>query len=161
MIADRHGRRTKNGKRTKSKPGNDSLGIDDIMDLLLERAIVSITPDRRELARLASLMDTLRDHGWEPGARPGWSEAETMQAYTSMIRSGTRTANLPFAAVTCELLAQHQPDSVRGSMYQVVSNSWLLSDTSDESYERVQRLLKRYREGGIAHPDAPRKQRSG
>ena len=127
---------------------SDSIGVDDIM-AIIEEMNRSPVPDKRTLARQASLIDTLRAHGWEPGARAGWSEAETAQAYATFCRSGTWAKNLPFAAVTCELLAQNQPDSVRGTMYQVVSNSWLLQDTSDESYDRVQRLLRRYREDGI------------
>jgi hypothetical protein len=46
-----------------------------------------------------------------------------------------------------ELLAAHQPDTVRGNMYLVVSAGWL-PDTSDKSYDRIQRLLNRLRERG-------------
>jgi hypothetical protein len=46
-----------------------------------------------------------------------------------------------------ELLAAHEPDTVRGNMYLVVSAGWL-PDTSDKSYDRIQRLLNRLRERG-------------
>jgi len=116
--------------------------------VLLEELISSPVPEKRTLAKLVSLTDTLREHGWEPGARAGWSEAEIAHNYTALIRSGTRTANLPFAAVTTELLAANQPDTVRGTMYLVVS-SGLLTNTGRSSYGKVQRLLKRLREQGV------------
>ena len=56
---------------------------------------------------------------------------------------------LPLAAVSLEDLYANKPDTVRGNMYMVVSNEpWLLPDTSDKSYDRVQTLLNRLRENG-------------
>jgi hypothetical protein len=105
-----------------------------------------MTPNA-ELARLASLCRTLRGDGWEPGEVAGWDPQEVEESYLALIRSGTRGKNLPLACVSVELLAAHQPDTVRGNMYLVVSHGWL-PDTSDRSYDRVQRLLNRLRENG-------------
>ena len=106
-------------------------------------------PTRRAERRLVSLIDTLLDHGWVPGAYAGWSAVAVMHLYRALAEGRTQVANLPFAALTTELLGANQPDTVRGTMYSVVSDSWLLPDTGKESYGKVQRLLKRYRELGI------------
>jgi hypothetical protein len=41
--------------------------------------------------------------------------------YNKLLGSGTTWPNLPFACVCYELLALNKPDTVRGNMYQVVS----------------------------------------
>jgi hypothetical protein len=101
----------------------------------------------RERARLAALFDALRARGWEPGQAAGWEGEELERNYLVLVRSGTTWKNLPLVAVSVELLAAHQPDTVRGNMYLVVSAGWL-PDTSDTSYDRIQRLLNRLRENG-------------
>jgi hypothetical protein len=47
---------------------------------------------------------------------------------------------MELAAVALELLAERQPDTVRGIMYAVVSIGYL-PDTTDKSYNRIQRIL--------------------
>ena len=105
-------------------------------------------PTRRAERRLVSLIDTLLDHGWVPGAYAGWSTVAVMHLYTNLAEGRTQVANLPFAAVTTELLGANQPDTVRGTMYLAVS-SGLLPDTGSSSYNRVQGLLKRLRNNGV------------
>jgi hypothetical protein len=69
------------------------------------------------------------------------------KSFRALCESGTSFKNLPLASVSVELLKAHQPDTVRGNMYLVVSAGWL-PDTSDKSYDRIQRLLNRLRERG-------------
>jgi hypothetical protein len=102
---------------------------------------------RRTKPGLASLCAALRARGWEPGQAAGWEGESLEQSYGALLQSGTKWKNLPLACVAVELLAQHQPDTVRGNMYLVVSAGWL-PDTSDKSYDRIQRLLNRLRENG-------------
>jgi hypothetical protein len=64
--------------------------------------------------------------------------------YRALLDSGTAWKNLPLACVSLELLAAHEPDTVRGNMYLVVSHGWL-PDTGKKSYSRIQRLLNRLR----------------
>jgi hypothetical protein len=98
-------------------------------------------------ARLASLFATLRSQGWEPGQVAGW-EGETLEKnYCILCEAGTTAKLLPLSCVAVELLAAHQSDTVRGNMYLVVSAGFL-PDTSNKSYDRIQRLLNRLRENG-------------
>lgn len=90
--------------------------------------------------RLDSLLDALAARGWEAGAVAGWDEELTRRNLTALCSSGLRSATLPLAAVAVELLSLHQPDTVRGVMYSVVSAGWL-PDTSKQSYGRIQRIL--------------------
>jgi hypothetical protein len=99
------------------------------------------------LASLDALFAKLRANGWEPGQAAGWEGDDLLSSYRALWRSGTRAQNLPLACVATELLAAHEPDTVRGNMYLVVSAGWL-PDTSDKSYDRIQRILCRLREVG-------------
>lgn len=106
-------------------------------------------PEQRVLGRLpktrlASLLESLRSRGWEPGAVAGWDEADVGRVYGRLIKSQFNGDNLPLACVATELLAARQPDTVRGIMYAVVSAGWL-PDTGEKSYNRIQRLLKALR----------------
>jgi hypothetical protein len=98
-------------------------------------------------ARLASLFAALRAQGWGPGQAAGWDGEVLDRNYGVLLESGTSWKNLPLTCVAVELLAQHQPDTVRGNMYLVVSAGWL-PDTSEKSYNRIQRLLNRLRLNG-------------
>jgi hypothetical protein len=97
--------------------------------------------------RLATLLRTLRDRGWEPGRAAGWDEALACRWYARLIAARTQSDSLPLACACVELLAAHKPDTVRGNMYLVVSNG-MLPDTTKQSYNRVQRLLNRLRIAG-------------
>jgi hypothetical protein len=97
-------------------------------------------------ARLASLFASLRAQGWEPGQAAGWRGEDLDHSYSALLNSGTTAKNLPLACVSVELLCEHQPDTVRGNMYRVVSAGWL-PDTTERSYNRIQRLLNRLRVG--------------
>ncbi len=99
-------------------------------------------------SRLVSLFDTLRARGWEPGHADGWSEPLTRKNYSAIASARLKGDNLALAAVAVELLAKHQPDTVRGSMYNVVSAGWL-PDTGPQSYGRIQRLLNTLRKKQI------------
>jgi hypothetical protein len=102
----------------------------------------------RTKARLASVFAALRAQGWEPGRANGGEDRELIERiYRIMCETKIRTANLPLACVAVELLAAHEPDTVRGNMYLVVSAGFL-PDTSDKSYDRIQRLLRNLRENG-------------
>lgn len=98
--------------------------------------------------KLASMFATLRDAGVEPGSLAGWDAATTEHNYAVIARARLKADNLPLAAVVVELLSKHQPDTVRGVMYSVVSAGWL-PDTGDRSYGRVQRLLGALRKKGV------------
>jgi hypothetical protein len=102
---------------------------------------------RRAKANLGSLFAILRNGGWEPGKVVGWGKEETERNYGILLDSGTAWKNLPLTCVAVELLAIHQPDTVRGNMYQVVSHRWL-PDTGKKSYRIIQRLLNRLRLNG-------------
>jgi hypothetical protein len=104
---------------------------------------------RRGKPTLEALYDELRGNGWEPGKILGWDDEERDHWYGKLLASGTSWKLLPLACVSYELLKHEQPDTVRGNMYQVVSNApWLLPDTSDKSYDRIQGLLNRLRLNG-------------
>lgn len=105
------------------------------------------TATLKEKTRLAALYASMRSQGWEPGHVDEWNAELTEKNYHALMNSGTKGKNLPLACAAVELLAAHQPDTVRGVMYLVVSRGWL-PDTSDKSYDRVQRLLNRLREKG-------------
>lgn len=89
----------------------------------------------------------MRSQGWEPGQATGWEGEDLERNYRILSEAGITAKNLPLACVAIELLAAHKPDTVRGNMYLVVSAGFL-PDTSDKSYDRVQRLLNRLRENG-------------
>ncbi len=97
---------------------------------------------------LVSLSAELRDRGWSPGAVAGWDETEVERIHGILARAGLRRKTLPLACVVVELAAERSPDTVRGIMYAVVSAGWL-SDTSDKSYGRVQRILNMLRKRRI------------
>jgi hypothetical protein len=103
--------------------------------------------NRKEKVRLAALLDCLRQGGWIPGKVARWTPEDVVRNYTILARTSTRSKTLPLACVSVEMLAAHRPDTVRGNMYLVVSAGWL-PDTSDQSYDRIQRLLVRLRENG-------------
>src|SRR5262245_24991493 len=67
---------------------------------------------KRTGVRLASLSCALRSRGWEPGKLAGWGQAALTGYHTRLCRSGVRTANLPLAAASMELLYAHRPDTV-------------------------------------------------
>jgi hypothetical protein len=73
-------------------------------------------------ARRHAVCVVVRDQGWEPGQAAGWEGEDLERSYLALVRSGTTWKNLPLAAVSVELLAAHQPDTVRGNMYLVVSH---------------------------------------
>ncbi len=102
----------------------------------------------RQRARQATLFAMMREAGHEPGTLSGWSEQELDENYRILCGSGTSMSNLPLACCAAEYLSANHPDTVRGVMYQMVSNTPFLADTSDPSYNRVQRLLSRLRENG-------------
>jgi hypothetical protein len=99
----------------------------------------------RTKARLASLFDALRSQGWEPGQAADWKGEDLERNYRIMCEARISKKNLPLSCVAVELLAAHKPDTVRGNMYLVVSAGFL-PDTSEKSYDRIQRLLNRLRE---------------
>jgi hypothetical protein len=106
---------------------------------------------RRTEARLASLLRTLREGAWEPGKIAGWDQEEADRHLRKLCETGLKIPTLPLAAVSYELLAANQPDTVRGNMYQGVSRGpkGLLPDTGKKCYGRVQRLLVYLRENGV------------
>lgn len=61
---------------------------------------------------------------------------------------GIQEKNLDLACTVCEVLEEHQPDTVRGVMYAAVS-AGALPDTSIKSYRCVQRLLNVLRKKGV------------
>jgi hypothetical protein len=99
---------------------------------------------QRAKRNLDSLFAELRLRGWEPGAVAGWDQASAEKNYGYLLRSRTKWKNLPIACVAVEYLSVHQPDTVRGNMYLVVSARWL-PDTSKKSYNVIRRLLSRLR----------------
>jgi hypothetical protein len=81
-------------------------------------------------------------------AQGGWRSARAEKNCEIVTRAGFREKNLALACVLVELLAQSQPDTVRGVMYAAVSCGWL-PDTSDKSYDRCQRILNELRLRGV------------
>lgn len=110
-------------------------------------------PAARAKVRLALLLRTMRDRGWEPGhmlAGSGWSAEEWVAVYLRpLVHSRIRDGSLAFAAASMELLFANKPDTVRGNMYLLVSRGGWLSDTSDQSYDKTQRMLKNLRVSGV------------
>jgi len=99
-------------------------------------------------SKLVSVFDNLRKRGWEPGRAAGWSPVLTEANYEVLCGAQMKAENLPLAAVAVELLCKHQPDTVRGVMYSVVSAGWL-PDTGKQCYGRIQRLLNALRKKGV------------
>jgi hypothetical protein len=99
-------------------------------------------------SRLASLLGALAAKGWEPGSGGEWDAELTARNYRLIAAARMKQDNLPLAAVAVELLSKHEPDTVRGVMYSVVSAGWL-PDTSATSYARIQRLLNALRKKGV------------
>src|SRR5690242_19784306 len=89
--------------------------------------------------RLVSLLDTLKAGPYQPG-KLGWDDENRQSNCEILVRSGFAEKTLPLAAVALDLLAERQPDTVRGIMYAAVSVGWL-PDTSHKSYSRIQRIL--------------------
>jgi hypothetical protein len=102
----------------------------------------------RQKTRLVSVFESLRLQGWQPGHGGGWSDDLTSSNYRAICAEQMKLENLPLVCVAIELLAKHQPDTVRGVMYNVVSAGFL-PDTSQESYGRIQRLLNKGRKRGL------------
>jgi hypothetical protein len=111
------------------------------------RSTMGRSPESVPKTKLATVLGRVRAQGWEPGRVTGWTAEQVEHSYGALCKSGTTMKNLPLACVSVELLAAHQPDTVRGNMYLVVSAGWL-PDTSKKSYDRIQRLLNRLREVG-------------
>ena len=101
-----------------------------------------------EKTRLATLSRHLRRRGWEPGEVAGWARHKVIGWHELLVRAGLRQKTLPLAAVALELLAKEKPTTVRAVMYRVVSAGWL-PNTSDKSYDRIQRLLGNLRKKGV------------
>lgn len=90
--------------------------------------------------KLDSVLQHLRDNGWEPGHRANWDDEAVERNYGIIAGRRIAAKNLPLACVVGEILACEQPDTVRGCLYQCVSAGWL-PDTSKTSYMKIQRLL--------------------
>ncbi len=98
-------------------------------------------------ARLVSIFERLLvqlEAGPYQPPGDGWRDPRIVRNCELIIAAGFAMKNLPLAAVAVELLAQRQPDTVRGIMYAAVSVGWL-PDTSDKSYGRIQRILNEVR----------------
>jgi hypothetical protein len=95
---------------------------------------VSTTPKTKRV----SLLEKLKAGPWTPAA--GWDDERIVGNCELLVDAGLAGKTLPLAAVAVELLAERQPDTVRGIMYAVVSAGWL-PDTSRKSYSRIQRIL--------------------
>ena len=94
---------------------------------------------RHRKTKLVRLFDMLAGGSWRPD--DGWDNARIKKNCELVADQGGFSSKvLPLACVAVELLAQRQPDTVRGIMYACVSAGWL-SDTSRQSYGRVQRVL--------------------
>ena len=98
--------------------------------------------------KLVSLFDALAAKGWRPGAVGNMDEELVRRNYQILCDARLKQDNLPLAAVATELLALHEPDTVRGVMYSIVSAGWL-PDTGKVSYARIQRLLNALRKKGV------------
>lgn len=88
---------------------------------------------------LVSLLAELKAGPWQPEG--GWDDPRILKNCNAVVAAGFARKTLALACVIVELLAQRQPDTVRGILYATVSVGWL-PDTSRASYRKVQRLLK-------------------
>jgi len=86
---------------------------------------------------LDSLLESLRDRGWEPEL--------TGKSYTNIIEAGFRSKNLLLACVATQIALNEKPLTLRGLMYRVVSAGWLPS-TDRVHYTRVGRIMTKLRE---------------
>lgn len=96
--------------------------------------------------RLVSLFSQLDDGPWTPDG--GWNDATRRENCRLVASAGFAAKSLPLACVAAELLAQRQPDTVRGIMYAAVSVGWL-PDTGRRSYGRIQRIINDLRKRGV------------
>lgn len=103
---------------------------------------------KRRKSRLATLFDTVRARGWNPGKFAGWTDSTLNRNYDIIAVVRLKAENMTLAAVAIEILSDRKPDTVRGIMYALVSVGWL-PDTDDTSYDRIQRLLNALRKKGI------------
>ncbi len=90
---------------------------------------------------LVPLLEKLKAGPWQPDGACGWDNPRIVKNCKAVITGGFASKTLPLACVVVELLAQRQPDTVRGILYAAVSVGWL-PDTSRKSYRQVQRLLR-------------------
>jgi hypothetical protein len=93
--------------------------------------------------RLVSVLEEL-EAGRLEAANGGWRGDRAAKNCRIVADARFRQKNLALACVLVELLAQNQPDTVRGTMYAAVSCGWL-PDTGKKSYGRCQRLLNELR----------------
>lgn len=101
---------------------------------------------RRQDSKRVRLFDALRAGRYQPAA--GWDDPQIIRNCEIVASAGFNRNTLPLACVTVDLLADRQPDTIRGAMYSVVSAGWL-PNTSDPSYMRVQRILDTLRKRGV------------
>jgi hypothetical protein len=88
-------------------------------------------------------LDQLKAGRWEPQA--GWDNETIVRNCGVLLEHGRLSGKtLPLACVAALLLAERQPDTVRGTMYAAVSAGWL-PDTGKQSYGKIQRLLNNLR----------------
>ncbi|MFI5380644.1 MAG: hypothetical protein ACHRHE_15205 [Tepidisphaerales bacterium] len=93
--------------------------------------------------KLVSVLRTLEAGLWHDELP--WAEYDTPER---MIDAGLAADTLPLACVAYHLLCGRQPDTVRGTMYAVVSAGYL-PDTGAQSYGKIQRLLDLLRKKGV------------
>lgn len=87
--------------------------------------------------KLDSILQELRDGGWECGLSRDWCE--------DILDTGIRSKNAKLAIVATEIAHDENPLTLRGLFYRVVSAGWLPS-TDQTYYSRLGRLMTRLRE---------------
>ena len=106
---------------------------------------------RSEKTRRVSLSRAIaklkRQGKWKPDG--GWDDLTFLENARIIADSGLfRTKTLPLAIMVICILAERQPDTVRGILYAIVSAGGL-PDTSKKSYIKVQRILNEARKRRI------------
>jgi hypothetical protein len=95
-------------------------------------------------SRLVSLLGELKAGTYQPIGDGGWFDQRRAENCEAVMEAGFAGKNLALACVAVDLLADRQPDTVRGIMYAVVSVGWL-PETSKVSYGKIQRILNTMR----------------
>ena len=119
----------------------------NMMHGLMDGTFLSPVPEEKKRrvivatrSKVDSLLNELKDRGWEPGL--------TEESYELIIEAGITRKNQVLAAICTELAFQQKPLTLRGLLYRKVSSGSVPS-TDPQHYNRIGRLMTRLREAGV------------
>ena len=118
------------------------LGFAPIIDLEKTRLGPSERPTPQKSFNDA--VAELKDRGWECGL-----PENQHHFFTGMLKAGFTRPLLPAVIVAVEEIVKHQPITVRGVFYRVVSTCLIYNSTADKHYTQIQNIVLRLRRAGV------------